>query len=79
MLTINKNKCDGCGICAENCPGNVFIVREISQAEFDSLKLIGKLKIKVKGKLRSYIFSEEDCIECGTCVNNCHERAIKLV
>ncbi len=79
MLNVNRNKCDGCGRCAANCPGNVFIVREVSQAEYNGLSLFGKLKLKAKGKLRSYVLSEENCVGCGTCVSICHERAIKLV
>jgi Predicted ATPase, RNase L inhibitor (RLI) homolog len=79
MLTVNINKCDGCGRCAASCPGNVFILREISQAEYSGLNLFGRLKIKAKGRLRSYVLSEAGCVECGTCVSNCHERAIKIV
>lgn len=79
MLTVNMNKCDGCGRCAATCPGHVFIIGEINQATYNSLNLFGKLKVKAKGRLRSYVLDEEGCVECGTCVKSCHERAIRIV
>jgi len=27
-ITIDKEKCDGCGTCVDTCPVNVFEVRE---------------------------------------------------
>lgn len=76
---INWNKCDGCGICVEICPENVLELQELSQENYKKLKWHGKLKAKAKGNLRSNVINEFDCIGCEICVDNCHEKAIKLL
>lgn len=78
-LTINLNKCDGCGLCADKCLTKVLILREVDQADYNKLNFIGRLKVKVKGKLKAYVINEAACIGCKTCQNNCHEKAIKVV
>ena len=27
-ISIEKNKCIGCGLCAEACPGNLLVVKD---------------------------------------------------
>ena len=34
-ITINTDKCDGCGKCVEACPARVF---EVGQDEFDPMR-----------------------------------------
>lgn len=29
IITINKDKCSGCGECVDSCPGDVFELREL--------------------------------------------------
>ena len=77
-IRVNSSACDGCGACVENCSTGVFVLREITEDERRDLSFPGKLKVRVKGKVKSFINKPEDCVACGLCVNQCHERAISL-
>ena len=77
-IRVNPSFCDGCGACVECCPRAVFSLREITEEERKSLSLPGKIKVRVKGKVKSFVTNSEDCITCGLCVNKCHEKAISL-
>ena len=77
-VTVNHNSCDGCGVCAEVCPTDVFEMKDITDEQIRSLSFFGRLKVRVKGKKKSYVVSPDACIACGTCVKQCHERAISL-
>ena len=78
-ISVNMNKCDGDGSCLNYCPNQVFELREITTEEYDSLKILGKFKTKVKGRVKSFAVNLENCIECGLCIKQCHERAIQFV
>lgn len=77
-IRVNPSACDGCGTCVESCPSGVFALREITEDERKNLSFPGKVKVRVKGKVKSFISNHEDCVACGLCVNHCHERAITL-
>lgn len=76
---IGINKCNGCGTCATVCPQGVFEMRQLTQDEKSKLNFIGKLKVKKAGDIRPFVVNEDNCIGCGKCVSNCHERTIKLI
>jgi NAD-dependent dihydropyrimidine dehydrogenase PreA subunit len=75
-IQINTNKCDGCGTCTEICPNQVFEMEEISQNEIQSLSFFGRLKVRIKGNVKSKITNPQNCTSCGKCIKNCHENAI---
>lgn len=76
---IGLNKCCGCGTCVSGCPQEVFEMRALTQEEQGQLNFIGKFKVKKTGNVRPFVVHEDNCIACGKCVNNCHERTIKLI
>jgi 4Fe-4S ferredoxin len=58
-LTLNKNKCTGCGICTEICPREAITVTKVLKAE-------GK-----KAKPPTVTINEEKCNYCGMCEAIC--------
>lgn len=73
---VDLNSCDGCGSCAEVCPSHVFEMKTLTDKQRSNLNFKGKLKVRVKGDLRSNIINADACIGCGKCVRLCHEHAI---
>lgn len=74
---INSNACDGCGMCASVCPTKVFEMKELTGQEVSELSFFGRLKVKIKGKVKSEVVNADACIACGKCLS-CHERAITV-
>lgn len=70
-LRVNLDKCDYCGLCANEkiCPKDVFKVESLS--EVDRTILEPELKIDVK-------INERECIACGWCEKHCPTEAIKI-
>lgn len=75
-IFINKNYCDGCGVCVETCPTDVLMLKELTDKEIDELTTMGKIKVRFKGKEKSFVKNIESCTFCGLCEKNCHESAI---
>ena len=75
---VDFNKCEAKGPCIEVCPYDVFEMKPISDGDFKTLSLIGKLKTKVHGKDKAYVVKPDSCHACGLCVTACPEKAIKL-
>ncbi|PKL39586.1 MAG: hypothetical protein CVV44_05020 [Spirochaetae bacterium HGW-Spirochaetae-1] len=65
-ITIDENKCTGCGICAEACPA-------------DSIYIADK---KAHMRPRDGVLGKDpglgQCIACGDCRAICHKGAIEL-
>jgi len=63
----NEHKCNGCGICALNCPnGSIEIISaKITTPEGKSKRIIDK-----------HIYHLGMCTFCGLCVKNCPSDAI---
>lgn len=72
-------KCDGDGACSHCCPNQVLKLREITSDEYASLGFLGKFKTKIKGRVKAFVVNSDDCVECGLCIEQCHERAIQFV
>lgn len=77
-IIINHSSCEGCGTCVQMCPQNALALIELTDAEVLKLPFMGRLKTRFKGKQKAILQNPESCIECGTCKDNCHERAIKM-
>lgn len=75
---VNLNVCDGCGLCAEICPSQVFEMKKITVKEIKTLSFFGRLKVRIKGNVKSYVATPDECISCSKCASSCHEHAITL-
>jgi len=58
-LTLNKNKCTGCGICTEICPREAIEITRTPKAEGE------------EAKPPTATVSEEKCNYCGMCEAIC--------
>jgi len=58
-LTLNKNKCTGCGVCTEICPREAITVTKVPKAEGE------------KAKPPTVTINEEKCNYCGMCEAIC--------
>ena len=75
---VNPNACDGCGLCTEVCPTQVFETKELTNKERKALSFFGRLKVRIKGNIKSHVARPDKCIVCGQCVRSCHEHAITV-
>lgn len=75
---VNRAKCEGKADCVRVCPYNVFEVRQIEEADFASLGVLGKLKSIAHGRKTAYAPLASACQACGKCVAACPEKAITL-
>jgi 4Fe-4S ferredoxin len=76
---IDRNRCEGKAECVKICPLDVFEVRRIDDADFESLGFLGKLKSRAHGRKTAYTPFADKCDSCGLCVGACPEDAIRLV
>ncbi|MBN1532039.1 MAG: 4Fe-4S dicluster domain-containing protein [Spirochaetes bacterium] len=77
-ILIHRSSCDGCGVCVATCPNDVFMVREMTSGELSSLSFMGRIKVRFKGRNKSYVLDAARCTFCGLCEINCHEHAIAV-
>ncbi len=72
-ISIDMDKCDGCGLCVEACPKELF---EVQEDDYDDLKA------QIKGqfvKALSYICpGREHCESERKCFEACEAGAIQL-
>jgi NAD-dependent dihydropyrimidine dehydrogenase PreA subunit len=76
---IDRNRCEGKGICVAVCPYQVFDMGALAAQHRRGLTLRGKLKGYVHRWRQSFATGAEDCRACGKCVAACPEAAITLV
>lgn len=77
-VSVNFNACDGCGMCVQVCPSEVFTMRELIVEEVRELSFFGRLKVRIKGNVKSEVVAPDACLLCGKCADNCHEKAITV-
>src|SRR5262245_33937605 len=75
---VNRAECEGKSDCVAVCPFHVVEVGRITDADFASLGLLGKLKSMAHGRKTAYTPLASACQACGKCVSACPEKAIKL-
>ena len=61
-LTLQKDKCIGCGMCVNVCPHGVFDIN---------------IERDMAGK-KAVITDRDACMECGACALNCPVQAIDV-
>jgi 2-oxoglutarate ferredoxin oxidoreductase subunit delta len=62
-VSLDKNKCKGCGYCTEFCPRDVLAMSQ----EFNA-----------KGYNAAEVVDESKCLACGLCEIICPEFTIKV-
>lgn len=64
QVTINENRCKGCGLCIDTCPKQVLA--------------FAKNRLNQKGYRPSEVIAIERCIACGMCGIICPDAAISV-
>lgn len=63
-VTVNKETCIGCSVCAQICPTDVFEIKMVKDGEYF--------------RLVSEVVNEGACIGCMACVENCPTDSIRV-
>ncbi|MHC1564568.1 MAG: 4Fe-4S dicluster domain-containing protein [Candidatus Hecatellaceae archaeon] len=61
-VSVDIEKCNGCGTCVDVCPVSVFEIKEVEGYE---------------GK-KSVVVNQDDCIVCRSCEVQCEQQAITV-
>jgi NAD-dependent dihydropyrimidine dehydrogenase PreA subunit len=77
--SVDFARCEGKAECAVACPENVFDIRRIDTADYQQLRLLPRLRLRVHGMKVAYAARADACRACGLCVSACPEHAITLV
>lgn len=76
---IDLGRCEGKRDCTEVCPYDVFEVTRITDSDFSTLSLFGKVRSVAHQRQAAYAVRADACHACGLCVVACPEAAITLV
>ncbi|MBN3761919.1 4Fe-4S binding protein [Burkholderia sp. Ac-20365] len=76
---VNFARCEGKADCAVVCPEDVFDIRRIDAADYQTLRPLQRFKLRVHGMKVAYVPRADACRACGLCVSACPEHAITLV
>ncbi|HID18590.1 TPA: ferredoxin family protein [Candidatus Bathyarchaeota archaeon] len=61
-VTVDLDKCNGCGTCVDVCPVSVFEIKEVEGYD---------------GK-KSVVIDQDACIVCRSCEVQCEQQAITI-
>lgn len=75
---VNLKRCEGKGDCAVVCPEDVFEIRRIDPADYQTLGPLNRFKLRLHGMQVAYTPRADACRACGLCVSACPEHAITL-
>lgn len=75
---VDLRRCEGKGDCVRVCPEDVFQIRRIKDADYQTLGTLHKFKLRMHGMKVAYTPNADACRSCGLCVTACPERAITL-
>lgn len=80
-VLIDRNRCEGKEDCVKVCPEGVFVVRKLSDEEFNThvKGFLPRLKVRAHGKRQAFAEGEADCRHCLRCVDACPEKAIQVI
>ena len=73
VAKVDKDKCTGCGACANTCPKKVIMIDAAGPR-----KPVVMCSNKDKGAVANKVCTTS-CIACGMCVRNCPQQAVTLV
>jgi ferredoxin len=76
-ITIDTDRCDGCGKCVSACPKELFITAE-DESDIDNDNLIAKIKDERVKELSFHCYGYKRCLEItgSTCHEACPHDAI---
>lgn len=63
-ITIDKNRCKGCGLCVEACPKKLLVLDEVNLNE--------------KGYAPAAMTDQSKCIACAFCAKMCPDCVITV-
>ena len=63
-VTINQDRCKGCGLCVRACPKGVLA--------------LSKTKLNAKGYHPAEVVDQAACIGCASCARTCPDVAIRI-
>lgn len=63
-ITIDAERCKGCGLCVRLCPKNIVA--------------LSKTRLNSKGYHPAEITDIEACIACASCARTCPDTAIEI-
>ncbi|MBE3586340.1 MAG: ferredoxin family protein [Thermoanaerobacter sp.] len=69
---IDEARCNGCGLCVEICPMDVFRLKMSLDIFSDKERNTPKREVK------AYVAYPEDCMTCFTCELKCPTKAVQV-
>lgn len=63
-LTIDENRCKGCGLCVRACPKKIMA--------------LSKTKLNEKGYHPAELIDPASCIACASCARTCPDAVITI-
>jgi 4Fe-4S ferredoxin len=75
---VDREKCEGKSECVAVCPYSVFELGSLTDAEYDALGYVGRLKARRHDRRTARTPRAGACRACGLCVVACPEDAITL-
>lgn len=75
---IDRGACEGKQDCVAVCPYSVFELGRLTDAEYEGLGFVGRLKARGHDRKTARTPHADACRACGLCVVACPEDAITL-